>query len=878
MEHSLNNFDYSKPIQREMLLQLLSTALNQREFRFVRQAALMWLAAYPGDYRINFMLARALLLESKTSQSLPILKKINATDPEYLPAVTALAEHPNADTPTIATARTDLYILNDTKQTDASYPAWANSAKEARKLLLAGDHAQAEVVIQSALIQNVPSALPAIYHLQIFHLKQDYPALQTLSELYSQRHPDCVAIKLYLAEACMNNGLDARAVSVLHQCVSLDAAAEVALRIWGVNFPYRPLWPATLEMPFDLPIPAAVATSMGWNAIDAGRLCGETTQPVESTTVESGDTQPVTVQTPVDTTDPYIYTETGTATEKQVVVPAATRTPGSVKDLDGVRETFDRLAHKMKKPVVSRYDGRFPMYIILTTRQGLEKQYGPQTARVIEGLLGELSQAVSRRPGWGSLVLVADQPTSAAAYGLNPATPGDANQIKLAVSDLDRALSKRGQMIGSLLIVGSEQVVPLHHLPNPTEDSDTFVASDNPYACIDENYFVPEWPVGRLTGGSGSDSSLLVRQIRALVSHYTEEHLKGQWWSRLPLVNSLFGYFLSNEYMNGLRTSFGYTAQIWKGSSTSVYKPIGTERSILVSPPVVTGTVWYSGLLPAKMAYYNLHGLDDSCEWYGQKSTTGPNSLPDYPVALSERDFSNNHKPPRIIFSEACYGASIENKNEHESLALKFMSRGTVALVGSTCIAYGSVANPMTAADLLGNAFWQNVKSDQPVGFALMNAKISLAKLMHTRQGYLDGEDQKTLLSFILLGDPLAGYAENPTLPKHMIRLEEMEAMKTITDHEAEPATMEGVPAEMVQQVKRLVSKYLPGLSDAELSVRQGQWEGRSASKLSGTPGRDPRYVVTLTKQVKVAKYLHQHYARFTFDTNGKIIKASASR
>ena len=38
------------------------------------------------------------------------------------------------------------------------------------------------------------------------------------------------------------------------------------------------------------------------------------------------------------------------------------------------------------------------------------------------------------------------------------------------------------------------------------------------------------------------------------------------------------------------------------------------------------------------------------------------------------------------------------------------------------------------------------------------------------------------------------------------------------------------------------------------------------------------RYVVTLSKQVKVAKYLHHHYARVTFDTRGKIIKASASR
>jgi hypothetical protein len=870
MEHSLNNFDYSKPIQREMILQLLTTALNVREFRFVRQASLMWLAAFPGDFKINFLLARALLLECKTSQSLPILKKINSTDPEYLPAVQALAGHPNADAPTIANARTDLYILDDSQATQPSYPTWANSAKEARKLLLAGDHAQAEVIIQSALIQNIQSALPAIIHLGIFHLKQDYTALLTLSELYSQRYPDCVTILLYLAEACMQNGQDARAVTMLHQAVSLDAAAEVPARIWGVNFPYRPLWPSTLEMAFDLPIPAAVATSMGWNAIGAAAPAAETAAGDVDGTIPIG--------TPVDTSDPYLNPEAPTAAETVPINGKGVQAKLTPKDLKSMRETFDKLAESMKKPAVSRYDGRFPMYVILTAREGLQKQYGPQTAKVIEGLLNELSLAVSRRPGWGSLILCVDQPTSMAAYGLNSAVFSDANQVKLAVSDLDTALVKKGQMIGTLLIVGSEQVIPFHHLPNPTEDSDTFIASDNPYGSVDENYFVPDWPVGRLSGGRGSDSSLLVRQVRALITTYAGDRTKSQWWNHIPLVNSVVGYFLSTESLNGYRPSFGYTAQVWKPSSTSVFKPIGTERTLLVCPPVVTGTIWQSGLLPARMAYYNLHGLDDSCEWYGQKSATGPNSLPDYPVALSERDFSNNRKPPRIIFSEACYGAAIENKNEHESLALKFLSSGTCALVGSTCIAYGSIANPLTAADLLGNAFWQNVKNGQPVGFALMNAKISLAKLMHSRQGYLDGEDQKTLLSFILLGDPLAGTVDKAALPKHMIRLEEMEAMKTITDHDTVLSEMEGVPAEMVQQVKRVVAKYLPGLSDAELVVHQGEWEGKAAHKTIDTPARDPRYVVTLSKEVKVSKYLHHHYARFTFDTRGKIIKVSASR
>jgi tetratricopeptide (TPR) repeat protein len=875
MEHSVNNFDYSKPIQREMILQLLTSALNQREFRFVRQASLMWLAAYPGDFKINYLLARALLLESKTSQSLPILKKINATDPEYLPALQALTDHPNADAALLSTARTDAYILDDNLPTNNSYPGWVNATREARKLLSAGDHAQAEVILQSALIQNIASALPAIVHLGIFHRKQDFAALQTLAELYSQRYPECVTVLLYLAEACMQNGEDARAVSLLHQCVSLDAAAEVPVRIWGTTFPYRPLWPSTLEMTFDLPIPAAVATSMGWNAIGAAAPAAAAGAAPSVASASAGETS--SAATPVDASDPYLNmetpgAETGVHSRKE---SQAKLTPG---DLETVRETFDKLAKSMKKPAISRYDGRFPMYVIVTSHEGLQKQYGPQTAKVIEGLLNELSLAIARRPGWGSLVLIVDQPASMAAYGLSAVSHEDANQVKLEIAGLDSALVKKGQMIGALLVAGSEQVIPFHHLPNPTEDSDTFVSSDNPYASIDENFFVPDWPVGRLSGGRGSDSSLLVRQIRALISRYTGDLIKAQWWNHLPLISSLFGYFLSNESLNGYKTSFGYTAQVWKNSSTSVFKPIGPERAMLVSPPVVTGTVWQSGLLPAKMAYYNLHGLDDSMEWYGQKSATGPNSLPDYPVALSERDFSNNRKPPRVIFSEACYGASIENKNDHESLALKFLSLGTHALVGSTCIAYGSVANPLTAADLLGNAFWTNVKGGQPVGFALMNAKISLAKLMHSRQGYLDGEDQKTLLSFILLGDPLAGTVEKPILPKHMIRLEEMEAMKTITDHDAVPTEMEGVPAEMVQQVKRVVAKYLPGLSDAEMVVHQGEWEGKSSSKTVQSPRGDPRYVVTLSKQVKVAKTMHQHYARFTFDTRGKIVKASASR
>ena len=64
-----------------------------------------------------------------------------------------------------------------------------------------------------------------------------------------------------------------------------------------------------------------------------------------------------------------------------------------------------------------------------------------------------------------------------------------------------RSLKKRGERIGAVLIVGGPEVVPFHNLPNPVDDADVDVPSDNPYATSDENYFIPEWPVGRLPDG-----------------------------------------------------------------------------------------------------------------------------------------------------------------------------------------------------------------------------------------------------------------------------------------------------------------------------------------------------------------------------------------
>jgi len=81
--------------------------------------------------------------------------------------------------------------------------------------------------------------------------------------------------------------------------------------------------------------------------------------------------------------------------------------------------------------------------------------------------------------------------------------------LKLALADLDAALCKRGERIGALLIVGGPEIVPFHRMPNPVDDQDVDVLSDNPYATCDSNYFVSEWPVGRLPRAGSSAAFLL---------------------------------------------------------------------------------------------------------------------------------------------------------------------------------------------------------------------------------------------------------------------------------------------------------------------------------------------------------------------------------
>ena len=63
-------------IGRRQFETILRTALLMEEYRFARQAALAWLANFPGDLPINLLYAQSLIKAGLPDQATAILEKI----------------------------------------------------------------------------------------------------------------------------------------------------------------------------------------------------------------------------------------------------------------------------------------------------------------------------------------------------------------------------------------------------------------------------------------------------------------------------------------------------------------------------------------------------------------------------------------------------------------------------------------------------------------------------------------------------------------------------------------------------------------------------------------------------------------------------------
>ena len=889
---NLDGFSIKNPqYSRDTFIKIIKASIYKGEYKFTHEAVQKWLEYFPRDIEFNYMLALSLYEIGEFTESLDLVYEILSRDPEYLKPYELLLNFENFEY-----AVPKIEILACAKALSGDKNKYQNAATWSSKLLTAsqafdnGLHDVAEKLIQEVIGLDISTPLPAVLHLRIVAASKNLQTIQNLAQLYHVRWTSCLQFSLFYARSQIELQGDDKAVDLLQECVVNDPANQVANRIWGSNNPFRSLWPSVMEIDFPLQIPMSVSSQLGWNVLQMGEKHFDNV--VEEVNFDkfaeelsnsedkewyyekniAQEIEPLQREKPGNINNNSVNINTNDDEKKPInkrSLPLE-REPKQVEEsLKPIDDTLIRLGKKLKKSTLASKDNRFPIYVIFSSKTGLDHQYGEQTTKIINKSLMYLTEVIKNKKGWGSMVFYPDDPEVTKVLGLDPIKTIDPWNMKLSLVDLEGMLAKKGAMIGSLLIVGGNEVVPFHKLPNPTDDVDEDVLSDNPYSTLDANYFVPEWPVGRVPGDIGSDAGLLLSQIRSIIKSHTDQKETTPWWANITLPYSWWHRIqehLKKQNNKNNKSNFGYSAAVWRRSSLAAFRPIGQGHDLLVSPPEASGSFEEKLIINSSMGYYNLHGLIDSAEWYGQKDVFDPTIGPDYPIALKTSDLNNNGNFPKIIFSEACYGGYVEKKSEDDSIALKFLSIGTPTFVGSTGIAYGSVNTPLIGADLLGYLFFKGVTNGLNVGEALMGAKIEFVREMNKRQGFLDGEDQKTLLSFVLYGDPLRYFSEIRYQEKQFSRLKYHPYVRVISDNEFELENEKVLNPNLLSEVKSVVEEYLPGLGEAKVHIWSNQHMGEVSDNKNSEPmekafsdDKNDRVVVTFKKYVKMPADVRLH-------------------
>jgi hypothetical protein len=857
-------------MKRTDLLQLLDAALAAGQPAFARQAAQRYLADWPGDLAVQFSLGQAFAAEGRPSHAADVFAALTAADPEWPDAWRALGAQHTAlgDWAAALRANAAAHVF-DGHDVRGILPDWAEAGRAAYLAGCAGDWVAAEREAAAAVRAAPDSPLTALLQVGAQWHAGRVDRARPLAETALARWPEAVAFRLCLAECLLAAGDHTRGIALLHDAAAKDLGAQVVTRHWGATHAYRPLWNNAATAVLPGPMPAELIAILG-----ANRLEGD----ISPSASKAGPRAP-------------------RAAEEIAEIQA--QLDALAARLPSAQALKHRLAQlKQKEAAAETAPAAGLHYVLLSSRTRLTQVFGPTGFGHIDAALHRAAGRIRRQSGLPAAVVYVDDPASLSPFGLRPVNPGNAWDIKLVVGKLAARLQSGQAGLGALVIVGGAEIIPFHLLPNPTDDADADIPSDNPYATRDENYFVPEWPIARLPTGASADPAPLLRQINALSGGQPPAPAPAPlgWLDRLR--RWLREIWLGRQR----RPSFGYSANVWRLASAAVYHQIGDPRELLTSPPLDANALPIEGLAPSRLSYFNLHGIEDGPEWYGQRSSDDPGSLPEYPVALRPDDVANSGRAPVVVFSEACYGANVLGKQTDEALCLKFLDSGSRVVVGSTKIAYGSIGTPLVGADLLGRCFWQNLVQGVPAAEALRRAKLQMAQEMHQRQGYLDGEDQKTLISFVLYGDPLAvspsatAHATSASRrgPQPLKLAKSVPAPATVCDKVGRPGADAGraveVTPELVGQIKAVVAQYLPGMHDAQVQIARSHAVclgtdhacptaqlGRRAKQRAVAPA-PATTIVTLSKSIRASARLHPHYARVTLDAKGAVIKVAVSR
>jgi hypothetical protein len=499
--------------------------------------------------------------------------------------------------------------------------------------------------------------------------------------------------------------------------------------------------------------------------------------------------------------------------------------------------------------------------LIVTSYSSLLSQLG---APAVDGVFESLGRMVrvKRDAGFDAHVYVPDDADR--STGRFPVIPGelDAQRLREGLAEVECLLRPSGHL-DYILIVGDGEVVPFWYLGNPAADSDGEFPTDVPYAAADDG------AEGNGPGDAVGDAGDIGGDLGGNSDPAERFLLPDRAVARIPLRagpgSGLQPYLeaLATEARRGAERGrhFGLSALQWKEESAKVYGVLA-EGGLMTSPPVDSSSFEAGWLRSRALIYFNVHGSKDEKYWYGQKGLS-------YPRVLGPEIVASAAPADSVVLSEACYGGLVDGKTPADSMAMRFIDRGVAAFVGSSAIAYGSPDEKLTEADLLAFFFFQRLVAGETCGSALREAKIDFAAEMLDRQGYLDGDDRKTLLEFNLFGDPTVGIYKEGGLADR---------------------SGDMVSEEVLAHIKKIASQRFPEMDGIEPAVSEQTGVGaeavaekvgklRPASTAKEVPRPSGRVFVASFRQMVTAEGREiERIVRITFHESGQVIKVVTSK
>jgi hypothetical protein len=454
--------------------------------------------------------------------------------------------------------------------------------------------------------------------------------------------------------------------------------------------------------------------------------------------------------------------------------------------------------------------------LLLGSKRTLLQRYGQAGFGAIDRRLRLLADALGRR-GIATECCYFDDPASLQIDDQVALAPvaHEAGAIRDLVRTLADMFEGRNQQLGTTLLIGGDDSIPFHRLPNPLHDDDPLICSDTPYGSDDAGYLLPHRIVARLPDGAGAEPALLLTLLDQIIDYHSggatfQKHAG----LRLALLG---GRRAAIAPESGPKA--GYSAEVWQAAARSVLDALDPAAPLTTSPPLDADALDANAWSDQRVLYVNLHGAVGLPNWYGQPEAVWPGAATRLPIALRPDQLGARSAAGGLLISEACYGAEIAERGPENSIPLRALAEGMLACVGATASSYASLATPLLGADLLCQRLLARLGAGATVGEALHQARLEFAQTMYRRQGYLDDVDVKTLMEFILLGDPWAAIeARAPSRANWSIS--KVAGIERVPKPRPKSVVEEArVPRDLLKRVRQALRQALPGATTVALHV-----------------------------------------------------------